>query len=56
MATYAINEGLPHAQTVEAEYFQTSGDFVDFYVTQGSDHEVVFRMKAGMVQTVKKVS
>lgn len=56
MATYVINEGMPHTQLVEADYFQTVGEFVDFAVVNGGDPDVVFRMKASIVQTVKKTS
>ncbi|MGW3365954.1 hypothetical protein ACWDOR_23775 [Streptosporangium canum] len=56
MATYEINEGYAGERTVEADYFRTEGDFVDFYARNGhGDQEVVLRVRANWVQKIELV-
>jgi hypothetical protein len=51
MARFVINDGYSSSQEVEADYFATVGDFVDFEV-----HNVgtVFRIKASNVETITR--
>ena len=53
MPQFLINENLSFEREVEASYFETNGDFVDFIDSEGRDSTIVFRVKAATVQTIE---
>jgi len=51
MAKFRVNSGFSSERVVEAEYFQTVGQFVDFVDRDGT----VFRIQASDVATIERV-
>lgn len=51
MAKFEINTRSSYENTVEADSFASEGEFVDFH----KGNTIVFRMKAALIETIKRV-
>lgn len=52
--TFQVNEGYSSNQhTVQADYFGTDDEFVDFYAVVDGLDRIVLRLRADAVQTVR---
>ncbi len=57
MKKFLLNEGIQgEERTIEAEWYQTVGEFVDFFIRDGSvpaPGRQVYRIRAGEVHTIE---
>ena len=57
MAKFLLNEGYDtEERTIEAEWYETVGEFIDFVVRDGSsptNKRQIFRIRANSVHTIE---